>query len=160
MKKKNAGENRNICAFDIMNNVDIISFFDADDFMHPRRLESINNAFEKNNCDIFLHNFLSCNHKRSNADLISDVSKIKITNSISKKYIFHGIWTCMIDDAGNQIMTANGHISVRSSIFSFHRVPENMVGCEDSIFTTTLAKSGYIINATADKLSLYCHVGR
>ena len=66
----------------------------------------------------------------------------------------------MFYDNNKQFPIANGHISFKSSIFSLHNVPENKVGCEDSLFTTTLTKSGYIINATVDKLSLYCYNGR
>lgn len=160
IEKKNAGENRNISAFSIKDDVDIISFFDADDFMHPQRLESINNAFEKNGCDVFLHKFLVCDQNQSSVNLINETNKINITGSIIKKHDFYGIWTRMFDDTNNEHIIANGHISFRSSILSLHRVPENMVGCEDSVFTTTLAKSGYVINATTDKLSLYCCTGR
>lgn len=156
-ENKNSGENRNISAFNVKNNVDIISFFDADDFMHPQRLESINNAFKNNGCDVFLHNYLLCDHNNSCINLIKISDKIKITGNVSKKYNIYKIWTRMFDDNNKQFPIANGHISFKSSIFSLHNVPENKVGCEDSLFTTTLTKSGYIINATVDKLSLYCY---
>jgi hypothetical protein len=159
-ENKNSGENRNISAFNVKNNVDIISFFDADDFMHPQRLESINNAFKNNGCDVFLHNYLLCDHNNSYINLKKISDKIKITCSVSKKYNIYKIWTRMFDDNNKEFPIANGHISFKSSIFSIHNVPENKVGCEDSLFTTTLTKSGYIINATVDKLSLYCYNGR
>jgi glycosyltransferase involved in cell wall biosynthesis len=56
-ERKNAAENRNIAAGFL--DTDIISFFDADDIMHPQRLEAIEKAFTSvTGCDIVLHSFL------------------------------------------------------------------------------------------------------
>ena len=54
--KKNAAENRNIAASKISENTDIICFFDADDIMHPQRIEVLEYIFN-NGIDIVLHNF-------------------------------------------------------------------------------------------------------
>jgi glycosyltransferase involved in cell wall biosynthesis len=55
-EKKNAAENRNIAASYLT--TDIVSFFDADDEMHPQRLEAIRDAFQGTpGCDIVLHSF-------------------------------------------------------------------------------------------------------
>lgn len=54
-ERKNAAENRNIAAAQLT--TDIVSFFDADDIMHPQRIEFILNAFNKYDCKIVLHNF-------------------------------------------------------------------------------------------------------
>jgi len=53
--RKNTAENRNI-AFKAFADVDAVSFFDADDLMHPQRLEFIELALEKGT-DIVLHNY-------------------------------------------------------------------------------------------------------
>lgn len=53
-ERKNASENRNIAAK--LLDTDIITFFDADDIMHPQRLEIIEQAF-KEGADIVLHGF-------------------------------------------------------------------------------------------------------
>jgi len=53
--RKNTAENRNI-AFKRFADMDAISFFDADDIMHPQRLEFIELALEKG-ADIVLHNY-------------------------------------------------------------------------------------------------------
>jgi glycosyltransferase involved in cell wall biosynthesis len=55
--KHNAAMNRNI-AMNLLN-TDIISFFDADDIMHPQRTELILNAFIKTKCDFLLHSHIS-----------------------------------------------------------------------------------------------------
>uniref|UniRef100_A0A6C0JZ84 Glycosyltransferase 2-like domain-containing protein n=1 Tax=viral metagenome TaxID=1070528 RepID=A0A6C0JZ84_9ZZZZ len=53
--RKNTAENRNL-AFKRFADMDAISFFDADDLMHPQRLEFIELALNKG-ADIVLHNY-------------------------------------------------------------------------------------------------------
>jgi len=53
-EKKNAAQNRNCAAF--MLTTDIISFFDADDSMHPQRLEMIEQGFLTYDIKLFVHN--------------------------------------------------------------------------------------------------------
>jgi glycosyltransferase involved in cell wall biosynthesis len=56
-ERRNAAENRNYAASFLT--TDILSFFDADDEMHPQRLEAITRAFEQTpGLDIVLHSFL------------------------------------------------------------------------------------------------------
>jgi glycosyltransferase involved in cell wall biosynthesis len=56
-ERRNAAENRNYAASFLT--TDILSFFDADDEMHPQRLEAIQQAFHQNpSLDIVLHSFL------------------------------------------------------------------------------------------------------
>jgi glycosyltransferase involved in cell wall biosynthesis len=59
-EKKNAAENRNIAATELLQNehVRFLNFFDADDEMHPRRLEIIVNSFTDPKIDIVLHSYL------------------------------------------------------------------------------------------------------
>jgi len=59
---KNAAQNRNI-AGSKLNDVDYITFIDADDIMHPQRIEILLKVFKETECDIILHNYLinSCN---------------------------------------------------------------------------------------------------
>ncbi|KAH0475674.1 MAG: uncharacterized protein KVP18_005023 [Porospora cf. gigantea A] len=42
-------------------NGDVVSFFDVDDYMHPRRIEIIDRVFrERGDLEVFLHSFLLC----------------------------------------------------------------------------------------------------
>jgi len=54
---KNAAQNRNIAA-SRLNDMDYITFIDADDIMHPQRIEILLKTFQETDCDIILHNFL------------------------------------------------------------------------------------------------------
>jgi glycosyltransferase involved in cell wall biosynthesis len=55
-EKKNAAENRNIAIENLLD-IDYVTFMDADDIMHPKRIEIIMQVFNKNGCDIILHNY-------------------------------------------------------------------------------------------------------
>lgn len=58
--KKNAAQNRNTAVSLLLEDKDIgyISFMDADDIMHPQRIEILLNMFDFAKCDIVLHNYL------------------------------------------------------------------------------------------------------
>lgn len=56
-ERKNAAQNRNIAVSAL--DTEIITFFDADDEMHPQRIEAIHNAFESHPpCMIVMHSYL------------------------------------------------------------------------------------------------------
>jgi len=158
---KNAGENRNIAVDQIKDDVDIISFFDADDFMHPQRLEIIHNAFTKYDIDAFLHDCMKCQKIIPTADLITTINSIQITKRVFNKFIYscNNRFIDAIDDNNKYVPVVAGHISVKSSIFNTHRVPERSVGYEDSEFSKNLFTFGYKMSFTPDMLSLYCCVG-
>jgi glycosyltransferase involved in cell wall biosynthesis len=53
INKKNAAENRNIAASKLLD-MDYITFFDADDIMHPQRIEILHKVINENQSDIIL----------------------------------------------------------------------------------------------------------
>ena len=60
---KNAASNRNIAINQLLD-MEYISFMDADDIMHPQRIELIMKTIEETDGDIILHNFsYDCNLK-------------------------------------------------------------------------------------------------
>ena len=69
---KNAAQNRNIAA-SRLNDMDYITFIDADDIMHPQRIEILLKIFQKTDCDIILHNFLMNNSNLNHIDNIDNI---------------------------------------------------------------------------------------
>ena len=59
-ERQNAAQNRNIAASNLMD-MDFITFIDADDIMHPQRVEVLLKVFEVYDVDIILHTFISNN---------------------------------------------------------------------------------------------------
>lgn len=156
-EKKNAGENRNIAAKCIYTDVDVITFFDADDYMHPQRLESIYNAFTNNDCEVFLH-MLKWLPKSTSTDIIREtIENITVTGHISGNLICN-FYVDAISDIDNttSLIIANGHATIRSYIFGDNVYPENSVGCEDSEYMANLFRRGYKFKYTTDILAIYC----
>jgi glycosyltransferase involved in cell wall biosynthesis len=56
--KQNASKNRNIAASKL-NDMDYITFIDADDIMHPQRIEFLLKGFQTYDSDIILHNYFN-----------------------------------------------------------------------------------------------------
>ena len=54
--KQNAAKNRNITALNLLD-MDYITFIDADDIMHPQRIEFLLKGFQTYDSDIILHNY-------------------------------------------------------------------------------------------------------
>jgi glycosyltransferase involved in cell wall biosynthesis len=69
-ERKNAAQNRNIAASNL--NTDIITFFDADDIMHPQRIKAIEIVFQQP-VDILLHSYYEKDECRSEFPDIKDV---------------------------------------------------------------------------------------
>ena len=158
INNKNAAENRNIAALKIRDIVDILSFFDVDDYMHPQRLESIKNVFSNHNCDFFLHNYLCVSRNLEDVSIIhSNINTIDIINDVENRVELQHSNSNFICGFKNNIDVplANGHISCRSSLFFTEFFPENAIGYEDSKFSGDLFIKKYICKFTSDKLSLY-----
>jgi glycosyltransferase involved in cell wall biosynthesis len=121
-EKKNAAQNRNIAAAQL-NDMDYITFIDADDIMHPQRIEVLLDTFQKYDSDIILHNF---SMNRVNDTQIFD--KIQNINARSNS-LMKGWSGCIVhnyshgcDDRLDKIH--HGHATVKKEIFDKVKFPE------------------------------------
>lgn len=123
-ERTNSATNRNIAAKHL--NTDIISFYDADDIMHPQRIEALEYTF-KEPCDIAVH---SC--------LIGDecLKPFKaITNFEIKRNELRVCYSgCLI--MRDNLRITHGHVTVSKHIFDRIKFPEDLIyeGKEDCIF--------------------------
>jgi glycosyltransferase involved in cell wall biosynthesis len=145
LDKKSPAENRNIAADNL--DTDIISFFDADDIMHSRRIELLEYAFLEP-CDIVLHSFIS--ETKSEKEISID------TINIQRNKLRQCNSGCIVLDYISII--AHGHVTVRKSIFNIVRFPEE--ACyflkEDCVFCWSVFALPNIKNAyISNKLSFY-----
>jgi hypothetical protein len=145
-ERKNAGQNRNIAARRL--NTDLISFFDADDHMHPQRIEGLMIAFTEP-CDIALHSYLMDKETENPYENINTFSIIR--NKLSQCYS-----GCITLD--NKSRIHHSQVTVRREIFEKspfseekeHEVKEDCVFCY-RVFSLPGIQSAYI----ADPLSKY-----
>ena len=114
-KKQNASTNRNIAASNLT--TDIICFFDADDEMHPQRLEIIERSFE--NTDIILHSFFEESEKNYNYPYIASNYSV-IRNQLSRAPS-----GCITLDDIQRIH--HGQVSVTRQIFQQVKFPEEPI---------------------------------
>ena len=73
---KNASQNRNI-AISLLNDMDYISFIDADDIPHYQRNEIILQTIADNNSDIILHNFMI-----ENVNLHNQITSVNFKHNV------------------------------------------------------------------------------
>ena len=155
-EKKNAAQNRNIAASNLID-MDFLTFIDADDMMHPQRIEILLKVFKDHDSDIILHNFFNdITFENILFNKIDDsVIDIRI-NSLKQhcsgciehidyfKYIHEGIH--------------HSQVSVKSEIFNKINFPEEVEfnRKEDCIFCNRVFNLPDIKNAyIANKLSYY-----
>lgn len=167
-EKRNAAENRNLAsAAAIEAGADIVSFFDSDDTMHPRRTEIVEAAFVQNpEVDVLVH---ECTHSDWNLpwDTLSfpaetcEVVRDIVTFKYEELYYahentivpFHRILYEEIN--GREPVTQNAHVSVRRTCVETTPQKTNAVGYEDSLFLSDLLKANYEIGLLPYRLSSY-----
>lgn len=130
-EKKVVAENRN-CAADHLD-TDIITFIDADDTMHPQRLEIIEYCFQDYNVAILLHNYEQ------------NILQEFITYDPIRNFHLNRLIRCPKGstnhlDYPKQAIIHNGQPSVPRSIFQAIRFNETpfCYGREDTVFCATI----------------------
>jgi glycosyltransferase involved in cell wall biosynthesis len=154
--KKNAAQNRNIAAL-ILNDVDYITFIDADDIMHPQRIEIILKAFKETDCDIILHNYI--NNER-NFDVIEKIDmRVNELTQCRSGCIRH--LDFYNHDIQNQLIH-HSQCSVKKHIFDKVKYPEEQefYSREDCVFCHRIFSIPNIKNVyISNPLSLYKQSG-
>ena len=158
-EKQYAGKNRNIAAKNIQEKVDIVSFFDADDWMHPKCIELIEYHFLHSKVDSLTHYYEKVLRSDSNIQL-QHYSWPEITHilhldnfKIGRDSVCGRVW--YIGDSNNWELGHCGHYSVRMNIWLQHPYNEHMTMGEDSELIWNIVTSGAKHGYSPDKLSLY-----
>jgi len=131
-EKKNAAENRN-CAADHLT-TDILTFMDADDIMHPQRLEVIDTCFTKYpNVKILLHHY--------EMDTNATLPRYENLDCFHFNRLFrcpHG--STQHADYAYQAIIHNGQPSVPREVFGLIRFDESPQAYmkEDTLFCTNV----------------------
>jgi len=123
-EKKSAAQNRNIAA-SFLTDVDCVTFIDADDTMHPQRIEILLNAFKEHGCDIILHNYYNYSNLETPQNVFFkkiDSCDIKIRiNSLEQ--CFSGCIKLKTYNDDNEKIH-HGHVSIKQTIFNSVIFPE------------------------------------
>lgn len=147
---KNPSQNRNVAARHL--DTDVITFFDADDIMHPQRIEFIEQAF-LDSVDIVLHNFES-EHSQFSLYDSCNISYNALCQCASG-CIRHIIWNA-------HDLIHHAQVSVKREIFEQVQFDEGPtgIGKEDCVFCWSVFALPNVTNAyIQNKLSLYLPSG-
>ena len=150
-EKKNAAQNRNI-AISRLSDMDYVTFIDADDIMHPQRIEILLDVFQNFDVDIILHSFIL-----NGDDAFELLEKVNVR--VNSLMICHTGCIRHIDYFQyNNEHIHHGHVTVKRNILDKVQFPEEdeFLTKEDCVFCRRVfelenIKNGYI----ADKLSKY-----
>jgi hypothetical protein len=160
-EKSFAGANRNGAAYVIQDRVDLLSFIDADDFMHPQCLEQTERHFRQD-IEVLVHGFLDCKNAPERA-----LYEARALNRIPWTPIGSTLQTdgfSTSKDAYQPIHRLlrldgqwfhNAHLTCRTSVWIARRWPEEFGLIEDTIYNYQLYTRGYKYGFTADKLTYY-----
>lgn len=153
--KKNAAQNRNIAA-SYLSDMDYVTFIDADDIMHPQRIEVLLKVIDACNSDIILHNFYSETELNNNL-IFEKIEKLNI-----RTYSLIPSWSgCITHINGYSDKIDRIHhsqVTVKKEIFDQVKFPEELEfnRKEDSIFCHRVFRLHNIKNAyIKNKLSYY-----
>lgn len=152
LDRKNAAENRNTAANNIIDKVDIISFIDADDFCHPKRNEFIIKAFLMNSKAV-VHNYVYSEKGPQNGFLESDMEEAKIYPNLIDKVgaIFP------ISEKMGVVKLHNGHLSILSNLFKTFQYNTDWKWAtkEDSEYNNRIVENGIKLTYIKNELSNY-----
>jgi glycosyltransferase involved in cell wall biosynthesis len=146
--RKNAAENRNIAASRLK--TDFITFFDADDVMHPQRIEIIYNCFINYKTNVILHNFID---EESSTKYVNNDTDFKNINSIVclQNKLIQAPSGCAIVSINPKLMIHHSQVSIIKEVFDFIKFREEKAyeRKEDSIFC------GDVLNSELGKKNIY-----
>ena len=154
-----AADNRNIAASGVLDRVDVLSFIDADDIMHPRRIELILACMNRDSVDAVYHSYVVWNH-------MTPIPDVPATG-----YLQHGQWR--IRPSNDPDLTARAefivrhglglhpfpihaaHGSVRTHVFRSIQFPLGRRRSDDSEYILQLHESGRKIAILRDRLTYF-----
>jgi len=157
--KQCEGKNRNL-ASSILTDIDILTFFDADDIMHPSRIEIMEIHF-KNGIDGFIHD-----HKKCASVQYRDTNLSSINWEPTTSTVYTDSFTTTKDFICGRVFSPHGvltygHFSCRKSVWDTMPYPEQYGRPEhyglgvDSEYVYNFYTQGYRLGYCPDKLSYY-----
>lgn len=148
--KQGASKNRNNAAA-LLDDCDIISFFDTDDEMCNSRLEFIEKAFDEHKCDFIVHNYAVIKNQNEKPELM--LTEFKAFDTLIEN---PDAWGGVILSASlpHGALTA-GHVSVRKNVFTTVKFNETNFRYEDGEFLKTVFCKGFKGIYLYTQLSIY-----
>ena len=160
-----AGANRNGAAYVIQDRVDLLTFIDADDFMHPLCLEQTGRHFQQD-IEVLVHGFVDCKNAPEKALYMTRnlamIPWAPVGVQPIETLLTDGFSTSKDPDSpiyrllrlDGQVFH-NAHLTCRTSVWAAQKWPEGFGLGEDSVYNYRLYTRGYKYGFTTDRLSYY-----
>ena len=163
------GQNKNEGAAAVPSSMDIISFFDSDDIMHPRRLEFVERSIVDDGADVVCHNSTYCYSREAPLkwDMLLDPrliwdSYVK-TETILSPYNGKQLKTgrvIFLDDEDEEIGYHDGSLTIRRECFSKVQFDPEAKGYQDCKFFSDLLRARYKVLNICIPLMIYMGVSQ
>jgi glycosyltransferase involved in cell wall biosynthesis len=154
----NAAQNRNRGAARVA--TEIITFFDADDVMHPRRIEFLHAVLEaRTDIDVLYHNYsYEPESARYDPFWTEDAWAIHPASMVKDP---RAVGIMVRTDPPNQVAHHHAHVTVRSHVGSRFQFPEDAryARLEDSMYGALLVAHAVPMACLTNRLSRYIFRG-
>ena len=164
-----AAQNRNRGADLVPGEIDILSFFDSDDVMHPRRIEIVERAFQDPTVDVVTHSATYGPLMLKEIDwkpLIEPICLEKVNPDLKYEHIYNNytggtmsLYRVEFPEGVAQQMCA--HCTVRRHCFQTVRYQTNAAisyRCEDTLFLAELCRAGFTFLPISQSLMHYSEI--
>lgn len=153
-QKLNQAMNRNIAGS--MLKTQYISFIDADDLMHPSRIEYVLKAFNSGPYQAIFHGYTR-EHISHSADPFQPMDPFKLATE--ELVVDPNAYGIKVGETGYEIHHA--HVTVTREVFNQFKFNESWdtFRLEDSLYARTLAQHGVKLGYVANKLTRYIFTG-
>jgi glycosyltransferase involved in cell wall biosynthesis len=152
-----AGGNRNLAASAALDaDTTIISFIDADDSMHPNRIERLLDIFKNPSITGVVHSYNI--GKKTEIDAENPIQWPSLTGQVLTDVLVAGkggAFRTISPKSGHECHVANGHVSVRADFFRDNNYNERLTLGEDQDFNASILLAGKVLAFTPDVLSMY-----
>jgi glycosyltransferase involved in cell wall biosynthesis len=152
-----AGGNRNLAASAAVDaGATILSFIDADDSMHPNRIERLLDIFKNPLITGVVHSYSI--GKKAEIDAENPIQWPSLTGQVLTDVLVAGkggTFRTISPKSGHECHVANGHVSVRAEFFRDNNYNERLTLGEDQDFNASILLAGKVLAFTPDVLSMY-----
>jgi glycosyltransferase involved in cell wall biosynthesis len=143
-KVQHTGQNKNEGVAAVPHDIDIISFFDSDDLMHPRRLEFVKRYISEG-YDVVCHGFVNDKDAwNMNEEPVpvfeSYVKYATVMAAFTNEYIKIGR-VIFLDENEDEVDFTDGPLTLRRQCFNGY--PLDSRGHQDCVFFSGLHRAGY-----------------